>query len=314
MSELHNPNEKLGEITLLLQKIKQVSPQLLVAEEDEIPASLHLLEAEKKSFVVLKKLVRLKKIKIDDSRPATPEHLRRPYPLQPGLDEVQAKEADPKTVIFNRGAKFDEYIAKNTRIHSPSSIHRRDKSRIARTELGRDKPLLARAEEVLLEHLESLVTLLDNINLLQRFVKRLKENKFLEMINTHTAKIWVFTLVFMIRKSISDLIERNTVLRHTKAELVVFLQTRIAQQKLAVDPRDDAFIQEFYTRIEEVQHERSLILLELSGNVIDFAFVLTEVLGIALPGYVEGFLSLVSGLMSWYRISKVNSKSVEKSV
>lgn len=168
-----------------------------------------------------------------------------------------------------------------------------------------------RIEETFIDASESVVTVLDNLNLLQRVVPALANNQVLEKIATHTNKVWVVALVLMLRKGLQELRAVWRRKEQLTAELRSWLQGKVEQGHTSIDPADQRVLDQYQNELGTLQHLRLTGGLEMAGNAIDLLLVVSELAGWELPGKAEAVMNIVSAAMSWWRISRVNSRREE---
>ncbi|KAG7195698.1 uncharacterized protein KQ657_002080 [Scheffersomyces spartinae] len=145
-------------------------------------------------------------------------------------------------------------------------------------------------ERVVVAVLESLGNLLDNLHLILHMPYF---PKILQRVLTHTNKLWVVILVFLIRKTITQLL--NVLRRERKVETELKLVGKI----------DDTRLGARYEKVlKDLRFDKSMLYIELVGNFMDLSFNLLELYKVAVPDWCMTILNMGSMFMTIYRMNK----------
>lgn len=147
-------------------------------------------------------------------------------------------------------------------------------------------------ENIIVTILEMIGALLDNLHLFSKmpmFPDVL--NKFLK----NTNKLWIIILIFLIRKTITQLFNVK------RKEQKVNLELNIIKQQKSFN----ADINKKYKKVlKDLQYDKLMLYLELFGNFLDLAFNTIEFYGIPLPEWFMNTLNFASMVMAVYRMNK----------
>ncbi|RCK59277.1 hypothetical protein Cantr_07755 [Candida viswanathii] len=187
----------------------------------------------------------------------------------------------------------------------------KSKSREATPPLGPSKPIkkqshyyrpnqfsFKKLEFVFINVLENVANLLDNLHLLSNlpmFPKVL--NNFLKQTN----KIWVLILVFLIRKTISQLLNVIRKIRKVNVEVDLLNSTTPANKS---NPINEDLNKKYNKVLKDLRFDKMMLIIELIGNFLDLTFNFIEMNGIELPSWAMSILNFSSMAMTIYRMNK----------
>lgn len=165
--------------------------------------------------------------------------------------------------------------------------------------IPRKKLTFKALERIVIEVLETLANLLDNLHL---FSKLPMFPKPLLNLLKQTNKLWILILVFLIRKTISQLLNVIRKQRKVEAELDI---VRENGSKLLEGGRDDGNIFKRYEKVlKDLAFDKMMLKIELVGNFLDLAFNMIEFYGWAVPDWFMSGLNVASMFMTIYRMNK----------
>ncbi|KAK6456834.1 uncharacterized protein RJT20DRAFT_126890 [Scheffersomyces xylosifermentans] len=206
------------------------------------------------------------------------------------LPEVPKPKFSP---LFN---KFD--LSKSVASVNSTDINSGvEKGRRKQVYRGSSKFSLKRLESIVVEILESLANLLDSLHLLSNLPMF---PKVLSNLLKHTNKLWVIILVFLIRKTISQLYNVIRKERKVKVELEILnFKNGKGSQFINED------INKKYKKIlKDLKFDKMMLYIELFGNFLDFTFNFIELYGIPVPDWFMSTLNVSSMAMTVYRMNK----------
>ncbi|CAX40208.1 conserved hypothetical protein [Candida dubliniensis CD36] len=157
---------------------------------------------------------------------------------------------------------------------------------------------LKKIEFIFVNILENLANLLDNLHLLSNlpmFPQFL--NRFLKQTN----KIWVLILVFLIRKTISQLL--NVIRKIRKVNIEVDL-LNTTTRKSKINSINEDLNTKYKKVLKDLRFDKMMLVIELIGNFLDLTFNLIELYGIVLPDWIMSLLNFASMAMTIYRMNK----------
>lgn len=177
-----------------------------------------------------------------------------------------------------------------------------------------------KVEGVIIAILESLANILDSLHLFsqfpmfpQRLVKLLKQ----------TNKLWVLILVFLIRKTISQLL--NLIRKENKIKLELNIlksnknsklleQTDENEQPAMVNDNGKlvqvhtygggGILNKYEKILKDLKFDKVMLIIELVGNFLDLTFNLVELYQWAVPSWFMSTLNVASMAMTIYRMNK----------
>lgn len=155
-------------------------------------------------------------------------------------------------------------------------------------------------ERIVIEVLETLANLLDNLHLFSKFPMFPKK---LASLLKQTNKLWVLILVFLLRKTISQLL--NVIKKEKKVKLELSILHRNQHAKLLGEKDDDKNIFKRYEKfLKDLKFDKTMLILELIGNCLDLIFNVVELYAIPLPEWFMTGLNFTSMFMTIYRMNK----------
>lgn len=154
-------------------------------------------------------------------------------------------------------------------------------------------------EQVIITILENLANLLDNLHLFSRMPFF---PQFLKKALKHTNSVWVVVLIFLIKRSITELMN----LRKHKHNLLKELEI-IGKQKLGSKWTLGGDIgSEHHKILSTIAVKRVMVYVEIGGNLLDLTLNVVELRGWKLQKSIMSGLNLCSMLMSIYRVNKAD--------
>lgn len=162
---------------------------------------------------------------------------------------------------------------------------------------------ISNIERIIIEFLETLANLLDNLHLLS--LLRMFPKKLSNLLK-QTNKLWVILLLFLIRKTISQLL--NVMRKQKKVQAELTLLRLQSNSKLIVSKEDEDSNNNIFRKYEKVlkdlRFDKMMLTLELIGNLLDMTFNLIELYNITFPPWVMSILNFASLSMTIYRMNK----------
>lgn len=177
---------------------------------------------------------------------------------------------------------------------------------VPKAKLNRDLPFqytFKNIERVVIEVLENLANILDNLHLFSKFP--MFPSKLVDLLK-QTNKLWVLILVFLIRKTISQLL--NVIRKERKVNVELSILRLNKNSKLLTNKDDNNDENSIFRRYEKVlkdlKFDKMMLILELIGNFLDMGFNLIELYGIPVPDWFMSVLNVASMGMTIYRMNK----------
>ncbi|KAG2736649.1 hypothetical protein G9P44_000739 [Scheffersomyces stipitis] len=194
--------------------------------------------------------------------------------------------------------KFD--LSKSVELVNQSKINTGDseaKTPKKKVYRGSQRFSFKRFENIFVEVLETLANILDNLHLLSSLPMF---PKVLTNILKHTNKLWVLILVFLIRKTISQLMNVIKKERKVNIELeIVNCRSGKSSQYINED------INKKYNKVlKDLRFDKMMLMIELVGNFLDFTFNFVELYGVPVPDWFMSTLNVASMAMTIYRMNK----------
>lgn len=154
-------------------------------------------------------------------------------------------------------------------------------------------------ERTVIAVLETMANLLDNLHL---FSKLPMFPQVLNRLLKQTNKLWILILVFLLRKTISQLLNVIRKERKVNGELdILKSQTKSTNSKLV----DSGSIFKKYEKVlKDLRFDKMMLILELIGNLMDLMFNVIEVFSFAIPDGIMTTLNFTSMFMTIYRMNK----------
>lgn len=154
-------------------------------------------------------------------------------------------------------------------------------------------------EDVSLGVMETMANALDNLYLLSKLPMFPKK---LTRLLRHTNSIWVVILVFLVRKTISQLINVLRRERKVKNEMAILY---LNYHSLLIQPDAESRTFKRYSKVlKNLKFDKMMLGLELVGNFLDLAFNLIELYNISVPNWLMSFMNVISMSMTVYRMNK----------
>lgn len=154
-------------------------------------------------------------------------------------------------------------------------------------------------ETFLIAVLEALASLLDNLHL---FSKMPLFPKLLLNILKHTNRLWVLILVFLIRKTISQLLNVMRKERKVLGELSILKGN--FNSKLFDKQEDNGIFKRYEKVLKDLQFDKMMLKFELVGDLLDLGFNIIELYHFPVPEWIMSTLNFASMAMSVYRMNK----------
>lgn len=176
---------------------------------------------------------------------------------------------------------------------------------LVKTRSSRAKPhtriTFKKIETVLIAVLEALASLLDNLHL---FSKMPLFPKLLLNLLKHTNRLWVLILVFLIRKTVSQLLNVMRKEKKVLGELAILKGN--TNSKLLGKPTDNdtGVFQRYEKLLKDLQFDKMMLKFELVGDFLDLVFNIIELYSFPVPEWILSTLNIASMAMSVYRMNK----------
>lgn len=152
-------------------------------------------------------------------------------------------------------------------------------------------------ERVFVAILEIVGNVLDNLHL---FLKFPMFPEVLKRVLKNTNKIWVLILLFLIRKTVTQL--RNVIRKERKVNTELGLLQR---NKTKTMPAMNDEVQRRYTKVlKDLKFDKMMLWIELFGNFLDLGFNLIELWEVVVPSWLMNTLNVASMAMTIYRMNK----------
>lgn len=157
-------------------------------------------------------------------------------------------------------------------------------------------------EATVIEYLEMIANILDNLHLFSRlpmFPQRLLS------VLKQTNKLWVLILVFLIRKTVSQLLNVISKERKVNSEYGILRLNKNSKLVYEDPEKEGSNIFKKYDKVlKDLRFDKMMLILELMGNSLDMLFNVIELRGLKLPDWLMTFLNFVSMAMTVYRMNK----------
>lgn len=167
---------------------------------------------------------------------------------------------------------------------------------------SRKKWTFKNIEKAAIDTLETLAALLDNLHLFSKlpmFPKRL-----LTLLK-HTNRLWVLILLFLLRKTISQLL--NVVRREKKIKAELAILNSNKNLELLADSKESSsnpVLAKYDKVLRDLRFDKMMLKFELLGNSLDMASNLIELYHVAVPSWILNSLNFASMAMTVYRMNK----------
>lgn len=158
-----------------------------------------------------------------------------------------------------------------------------------------------RAENTVIAALEALANVLDNLHLL---LKMPMFPKALVHLLKHTNRLWVLILVFLVRKTLSQLL--NVKRKETKvaAELTILQGNANSKLLHAENEAEGSVLRRYEKALKDLAFDKMMLRIELVGNLLDLAFNAIELYDFPVPAWFMSMLNFASMGMTIYRMNK----------
>lgn len=159
------------------------------------------------------------------------------------------------------------------------------------------KFLLKRLERIIVEVLEVLANILDNLHLFSKFP--MFPQKLVRLLK-QTNKIWIVILIFLIKKTITQLLNVRKKERKVKMELEIVKSTSTK----GVSSLNQDIVTKYKKVLKDLRFDKMMLYIELVGNFLDMSFNLIEFTEWAVPDWFMSILNASSMFMTIYRMNK----------
>lgn len=157
-------------------------------------------------------------------------------------------------------------------------------------------------ESTLISVLEGFANILDNLHLLSKMPMFPKS--LVHLLN-HTNRVWVLILVFLIRKTLSQLLNLRRKERKVTSELAILKSnsnSKLLEQGSNTD--ENNIFRRYEKVLKDLKFDKTMLKIELLGNLLDLAFNVIEVYAMPVPGWFMSILNVASMAMTVYRMNK----------
>ncbi|KAF3991857.1 hypothetical protein FT663_02011 [Candidozyma haemuli var. vulneris] len=167
----------------------------------------------------------------------------------------------------------------------------------------KQKLTFKKVEHVVISILESLANILDNLHLFSKLP--MFPEKLVSLLK-HTNRLWVLILVFLIRKTISQLL--NLIRKERKVHSELSILKNQSNSKLLEEtdkPENENNVLRKYEKVlRDLKFDKMMLRFELLGNFLDLAFNVIELYAMVVPDWFMNFLNFASMGMTIYRMNK----------
>ncbi|KAI5970663.1 hypothetical protein CANMA_000254 [Candida margitis] len=211
------------------------------------------------------------------------------YP--PFFDKFDIDKAEPK-----KGSSSSSSSSSQVQDKDSSTSTKKRSSKYKGKFFKAKKFTFKQLEFMFINFLETIANILDNLHLLsnlpmfpQVLTKLLKQ----------TNKLWVLILVFLVRKTISQLLNVIRKIRKVHTELNIMNEKTTTSKPINED------INKKYNKIlKDLKFDKMMLIFELVGNFLDLTFNLIELSQISVPNWLMSALNVASMGMTIYRMNK----------
>lgn len=151
---------------------------------------------------------------------------------------------------------------------------------------------IKKLENFIITVLETIANMIDNLHL---FSKMPMFPEVLKKLLKNTNRLWVLILVFLIRKTVTQLL--NVIRKQRK----VRLEMKILNSQKTVN---EDINKKYKKVLKDLKFDRMMLYFELVGNFMDLGFNVIELYGIPFPDWFMNTLNFSSMLMTVYRMNK----------
>uniref|UniRef100_A0A0L0P2A7 Uncharacterized protein n=1 Tax=Candidozyma auris TaxID=498019 RepID=A0A0L0P2A7_CANAR len=158
-----------------------------------------------------------------------------------------------------------------------------------------------KVEHVVILILELLANILDNMHL---FSKLPMFPAKLAHLLKHTNRLWVLILIFLLRKTISQLL--NVIRKERKVRTELSILKNQSNSKLLEEPEknENNVLLKYEKVLRDLKFDKMMLRFELVGNFLDLTFNVIELYAMAVPDWFMNFLNIASMGMTIYRMNK----------
>lgn len=157
-------------------------------------------------------------------------------------------------------------------------------------------------ESQLINILETMANILDNLHLFSKFP--MFPNSLLKVLK-HTNRLWVLILVFLIRKTLSQLLNVSRKENKVNAELAILKGNSNSKLLESEKAHDENNVFRKYEKIlRDLRFDKMMLRIELLGNFLDLVFNTIELYQFPVPGWFMNTLNFASMAMTIYRMNK----------
>lgn len=229
--------------------------------------------------------------------------------------QQQQKPALPPPLyppLFNK-FNISEQKAKPTKKQIPPATN----SKLKRP---RQPLTFKKIESIVISILEGLANILDNLHLFSKFP--MFPQRLVQLLK-QTNKLWVLILVFLIRKTISQLLNLIRKENKIKAELSILKssknsklleQTEENEHPTTIEENGKmvqvhtygggGILNKYQKILKDLKFDKVMLIIELIGNFLDLTFNLVELYEWPVPGWFMSGLNVASMAMTIYRMNK----------
>lgn len=157
-------------------------------------------------------------------------------------------------------------------------------------------------ESAVIAILETLANILDNLHL---FSKLPMFPTAVTKVLQHTNRLWVLILVFLIRKTVSQLLNVIRKEKKVRTELTILKSnsnSKLLEEDTETD--DSSILRKYEKLIRDLTFDKMMLKIELVGNFLDLAFNAIELYNFPVPAWFMNTLNFASMAMTIYRMNK----------
>lgn len=269
----------------------------VLTESAQIPQKPRRLPFENRTSAVDKLLEFIEKEYQRGNRTVTEEKYQSLLEIQKKQKQHQKQESETKSKSLKSPplpTPIYPPIFSKYKVPKPPAPVPRISSRKAR------KLSFKYIESVVIAVLETLANVLDNLHL---FSKMPMFPKSLLKLLQHTNRLWVLILVFLIRKTISQLLNVIRKEKKVKMELNI-LKSNGNSKLLEEDVEDTSIFRKYEKVIKDLKFDKMMLKIELVGNFLDLSFNVIELYNFPVPNWFMTTLNFASMAMTIYRMNK----------
>ncbi|GEQ72165.1 hypothetical protein JCM33374_g5851 [Metschnikowia sp. JCM 33374] len=216
------------------------------------------------------------------------------------LRDLQRNQTKPSKLIGAPLLPAPLYPSIFHKFKLPSKNNTKEKP--SRSPTRRGSWTFKQVETTLITVLEAFANILDNLHLLSKMP--LFPKSVVHLLN-HTNRIWVLILVFLIRKTISQLL--NVRRKETKiANELAILKSNTNSKLLEQGPQgeENNIFRKYEKVLKDLKFDKTMLNIELMGNLLDLAFNMIELYDVHVPRWLMSILNFASMGMTIYRMNK----------